>query len=80
VVKKIITELEVQLIGLYNSLPAPHAHKKMGYLLFLLGLEFEPMSSSLQNRLLFHLSHTSSPFCSGYFGDWVLQTISLGWL
>jgi hypothetical protein len=26
------------------------------------------------------LSHTSSLFCSGYFGDGVLETICLGWL
>jgi hypothetical protein len=25
------------------------------------------------------LSHTSNPFCSGYFGDGVSVTISLGW-
>jgi hypothetical protein len=25
------------------------------------------------------LSHTSSPFCSGYFGDQVSGTICLGW-
>jgi energy-coupling factor transporter transmembrane protein EcfT len=26
-------------------------------------------------RVFYHLSHASSPFCSGYFGDEVLQTI-----
>jgi hypothetical protein len=31
-------------------------------------------------HLLYCLSHTSSPFCSGYFGDGVLRTICLGWL
>jgi hypothetical protein len=25
------------------------------------------------------LNHTSSPFCSGYFGDGVSWTICLGW-
>jgi hypothetical protein len=25
------------------------------------------------------LSHTASPFCSGYFGDMVFKTISPGW-
>jgi hypothetical protein len=30
-------------------------------------------------QVLYHLSHTSSPFCSGYFGDGVLQTICPGW-
>jgi hypothetical protein len=29
--------------------------------------------------VLYHLSHTSSPFCSSYFGDGVLWTICLGW-
>jgi hypothetical protein len=37
--------------------------------IFLVGLEFELRSSRLQCRRLYHLSHTSSPFCSGYFGD-----------
>jgi hypothetical protein len=26
------------------------------------------------------LSHISSPFCAGYFGDGVSQTIFLGWI
>jgi hypothetical protein len=25
------------------------------------------------------LSHTSIPFCSGYFGDGILQTVCLDW-
>jgi hypothetical protein len=28
---------------------------------------------------LYHLSCTSSPFCSGYFGGGISETISLGW-
>jgi hypothetical protein len=32
-----------------------------------LGLGF-----ALAKQVLYHLSHTSSPFCSGYFGDKVL--------
>jgi hypothetical protein len=34
-------------------------------------LEFE-LSFMLANQALYHLSHTSSPFCSDYFGDGVL--------
>jgi hypothetical protein len=30
-------------------------------------------------QVLYHLNHTSSPFCSGYFGDGVLWTICPGW-
>jgi hypothetical protein len=30
-------------------------------------------------QALYCLSHTSSPFCSGYFGDGVLGTICAGW-
>jgi hypothetical protein len=30
-------------------------------------------------KQLYCLSHTSSPFCSGYFGDGVSHTICLGW-
>jgi hypothetical protein len=33
----------------------------------------------LANRTLYLLSHTSSPFCSGYFGDGASKTISPGW-
>jgi hypothetical protein len=32
---------------------------------------------ALTKQELYHLSHTSSPFCSGYFGDRVSQTICL---
>jgi hypothetical protein len=38
------------------------------------GLEFE-----LTKQALYHLSLISSPFCSGYFEDGVLQSINLGW-
>jgi hypothetical protein len=34
---------------------------------------------ALATKILYHLSHTSSPLCSGYFGDGVLGTICLGW-
>jgi hypothetical protein len=30
-------------------------------------------------HFLYHLSHTSTPFCSGYFGDGSSWTICLGW-
>jgi hypothetical protein len=33
----------------------------------------------LAKQVLYHLSHTSSPFCSGYFEDGVSGTICLGW-
>jgi hypothetical protein len=33
----------------------------------------------LAKQVLYHLIHSSSPFCSGYFGDRVLQTICPGW-
>jgi hypothetical protein len=34
---------------------------------------------ALAKQALYFLSHTSSPFCYGYFGDMVLRTIYLGW-
>jgi hypothetical protein len=33
----------------------------------------------LAKKVLYLLRHTSSPFCSGYFGDGVLRNICLGW-
>jgi hypothetical protein len=33
----------------------------------------------LAKQALYHLSHTSSPFCPGYFGDGVLRTTYPGW-
>jgi hypothetical protein len=33
----------------------------------------------LIKEAFYHLSHTSSPFCSGYFGDGISRTICLGW-
>jgi hypothetical protein len=43
-----------------------------------MSLELELGTSCLQNR---HstLSHTSSPFCSGCYGDEVSRTLCLGW-
>jgi hypothetical protein len=37
------------------------------FFLFLVGLGFE--LRLLAKQLIYHLSHTSSPFCSGYFGE-----------
>jgi hypothetical protein len=42
-------------------------------LFFLVGLGFELRTSHLQ--ALYHLSHTSRPFCSGYFGDEVFKNV-----
>jgi hypothetical protein len=33
---------------------------------------------ALAKHVLYHLSHTSSPFCSGYFGDGGLENYLLG--
>jgi hypothetical protein len=33
----------------------------------------------LEKQVLYCLSHTSSPFCSGYFGAGVSRTICQGW-
>jgi hypothetical protein len=43
----------------------------------LVGLRFEFRACK---AALYHLSHTSSPFCSGCFGDGVSRKICLGWL
>jgi hypothetical protein len=34
---------------------------------------------TIAKQRFYHLSHISSPFCSGYFGDGVSETICLGW-
>jgi hypothetical protein len=34
----------------------------------------------LAKQPLYCLSHTTSPFCSGYFGNESLKLFSLGWL
>jgi hypothetical protein len=41
------------------------------------GLNFEEFM--LAKQVLYHLSHSSSSFCSGYFGDAVLETICWDW-
>jgi hypothetical protein len=43
-----------------------------------MGLGFE-LSFALAKQALYFLSHASSPFFSGYFGDGVFLTICLGW-
>jgi hypothetical protein len=43
-----------------------------GVFSFLVGLGFKLKTSNLEKQVLYCLSHTSSPFCSGYFGDGVL--------
>jgi hypothetical protein len=48
------------------------------FFFFLERLEFELRTLHLQ--VLYHLNHTSSPFCSAYFGDGILKTICPGWL
>jgi hypothetical protein len=45
---------------------------------FLVGLGFE-VSFALAKEVLYCLSHTSSSFCSGYFGAGISQMICLGW-
>jgi hypothetical protein len=42
-------------------------------------LAFELRGFVFGKQALYCFSHTSSPFCSGYFGDGVLATICLGW-
>jgi hypothetical protein len=42
-------------------------------------MDFELRASHFAKQVLYHLSHTSNPFCSGYFGGEVLQTICSGW-
>jgi hypothetical protein len=44
-----------------------------------LGFGFTLTKQALIMQAPYHLSHTSSSFCCGYFGDGILQTISLGW-
>jgi hypothetical protein len=50
---------------------------------FLVGLGFDLhfmlAEQVLAKQAFYHLSHTSSPFCSHYFEDGVMQTVCLGW-
>jgi hypothetical protein len=54
------------------------------FLLFflLVGLSFELRTSYLQSKTFYHLSHTSSTFYFGYFGDrssWTMPGVILNW-
>jgi hypothetical protein len=55
--------------------------KKFNYSFFFFfgGFRFELKSFLLAKQILYHLGNTSGPFCSGYFGDGVSQTICLSW-
>jgi hypothetical protein len=48
------------------------------FFFFLVGLEFELRALPLRSRWLY-LSHTSSPFCSGYCENGVSRIICSGW-
>jgi hypothetical protein len=43
------------------------------------GIRVWTQGLKLARQVLYNLSHTSSPFCVGYFQDRVSQTIYLGW-
>jgi hypothetical protein len=54
-------------------LPSLVGFLALRYATFLLvGLEFELKAFALAKQVLSCLNHTSSPFCSDYFGDGVL--------
>jgi hypothetical protein len=40
---------------------------------FFSGTRVWTQDSTLAGQVLYHLSHASSPFCSGYFGDGVCE-------
>jgi hypothetical protein len=70
-IDRVLNEISLQLPGSI-LLFLPH-------FFFLVELGFVLRTSCLQ-KLLYCLSHTASPFCSGYFGDTVSWSICLGWL
>jgi hypothetical protein len=47
--------------------------------LFVCGLGIWTQDLTLTKQAVYCLSHTSSPFCSGYFGYGILWTICPGW-
>jgi hypothetical protein len=49
------------------------------FFFFLVGLGLCTQGFAHAKQALYHLSHASSQFCPGYFGEGVLQTICLGW-
>jgi hypothetical protein len=46
--------------------------------IFLVGLGFDFKSFELAKQALYHLSYTSSPFCSGYFEDGISLFVPAG--
>jgi hypothetical protein len=56
--------------GMSKPLPNKEILVTCSLFFFWMGQEFK--------LALYHLSHTCSAFCSGYFGDGVLRTISPG--
>jgi hypothetical protein len=49
------------------------------YFFFFCRMGFE-FSFTFTKQVLYHLSHTSNPFCFDYFGDRVSPTVCPGWL
>jgi hypothetical protein len=43
------------------------------------GVWTQGFALTLTKQILFHMSNASCPFCSGYFGGGVSQTVCLGW-
>jgi hypothetical protein len=43
----------------------------LGIWVFLAGLSFELRAPALATQVLYHLSHTCSPFCFSYFTNWI---------
>jgi hypothetical protein len=49
------------------------------FFFFFCGTEIWMQGFTLAKQALYWLSHTTSPFCSGYFGDGVFRTLCLDW-
>jgi hypothetical protein len=59
---------------LRNGIKGVHHHTQLLFAAFFLvelGFGLSSFALAKQNRYSYHLSHTSSPFFSGYFGDGV---------
>jgi hypothetical protein len=63
-------------VRLPNNLPK--GEDETGYCFFWWGWIWT-QGFTFAKQVLYHLSHTSSPFCFSYFGDGVLWTICMGW-
>jgi hypothetical protein len=50
-----------------------------GHFLFIFWWDWGLNSVLHTCKVLYHLSHNSSPICSGYFENRILRTVSLGW-